>query len=261
MRGRRPRPLDDGGLHVAALEQRSETLPKLECRTKSGPWWGGSAGVLGLEPRTTGPEPAVLPITPYPMGVSVRPPCDRPDHHVSPCRTDPERYTRGGGTAKTGSPPAGGNAPPTGGPVVDQAHRPRHPRREAAGRPGTGSASRGSPPACRPSALSAVVMSPNVSASPKARKLLSTCIAMPASRPAGADDEDAGDDAEGEAVEEDRRSPATGRGTSAKISARPSTASACDAWLAHTSDAEGLGEVAAEQRTPPPRPGAGSGAG
>ena len=34
-----------------------------------------------------------------------------------------------------------------------------------------------------PVGLSAVVMSPNASASPKASKLLSTCIAMPASSP------------------------------------------------------------------------------
>src|SRR6476661_6644186 len=45
--------------------------------TKSCPGGPDLAGVLGLEPRTTGPEPAVLPITPYPMGVSVRPRCDR----------------------------------------------------------------------------------------------------------------------------------------------------------------------------------------
>src|SRR6266508_2682736 len=44
LRGRRPRPLDDGARRLA--------------------------GVPGLEPRLTGPEPVGLPITPHPTGPS-----------------------------------------------------------------------------------------------------------------------------------------------------------------------------------------------
>src|SRR3954464_11664465 len=49
VRGRRPRPLDDG----AVLQMRR---------------WCFLAGVPGLEPRLTEPETVGLPITPYPMG-------------------------------------------------------------------------------------------------------------------------------------------------------------------------------------------------
>ena len=55
LRGRRPRPLDDG---AAAIHMYRETLAFSEC--------GVSAGVPGLEPRLTEPESVVLPITPYP---------------------------------------------------------------------------------------------------------------------------------------------------------------------------------------------------
>src|SRR3954447_7043552 len=40
-------------------------------RTKSPPGGGDLAGILGLEPRITGPEPVVLPITPYPTDLPV----------------------------------------------------------------------------------------------------------------------------------------------------------------------------------------------
>src|SRR5690625_3241718 len=56
LRGRRARPLHNG----AKSEQNITG------------WTGMSqiAGVLGLEPRLTGPEPVGLPITPYPMGTA-----------------------------------------------------------------------------------------------------------------------------------------------------------------------------------------------
>jgi hypothetical protein len=54
LRGRRARPLHNGGL--------SDRNPSL------GLGFRPIAGVLGLEPRLTGPEPVGLPITPYPMG-------------------------------------------------------------------------------------------------------------------------------------------------------------------------------------------------
>src|SRR3954468_11729683 len=41
------------------------------------------AGVLGLEPRLTGPEPVGLPITPYPMGGSLRSPVE--NTRLYPC--------------------------------------------------------------------------------------------------------------------------------------------------------------------------------
>src|SRR5579863_8437655 len=50
LRGRRPRPLDDGAVHGIDT----------------------TAGVPGLEPRLTGPEPVGLPITPYPTGTRHR---------------------------------------------------------------------------------------------------------------------------------------------------------------------------------------------
>src|SRR5436190_329529 len=49
LRGRRPRPLDDGALETS-----------LWCNERT-------AGVPGLEPRLTEPESVGLPITPYPI--------------------------------------------------------------------------------------------------------------------------------------------------------------------------------------------------
>ena len=54
VRGRRPRPLDDGGL----LARRNLAEQRFLF----------AAGVPGLEPRLTEPESVVLPITPYPNG-------------------------------------------------------------------------------------------------------------------------------------------------------------------------------------------------
>src|SRR5580693_1212476 len=63
VRGRRPRPLDDG----------ARTDPRCQHSSPAyGPpnylWWRNFAGVPGLEPRMAEPESAVLPITPYPIG-------------------------------------------------------------------------------------------------------------------------------------------------------------------------------------------------
>src|SRR5262249_32988848 len=59
LRGRCPRPLDDGAL-----------LIDFGLSTSSGVVAHATpvAGVPGLEPRLTGPEPVGLPITPYPIG-------------------------------------------------------------------------------------------------------------------------------------------------------------------------------------------------
>jgi hypothetical protein len=60
LRGRRPRPLDDG-------TRTSELLLNL-CRSSAPlPRGRRSAGVPGLEPRLAEPESAGLPITPYPI--------------------------------------------------------------------------------------------------------------------------------------------------------------------------------------------------
>jgi hypothetical protein len=62
LRGRRARPLHNG----AMARRPDETVPKQPRATAM----SGFAGVLGLEPRMAVPETAVLPITPYPKGVS-----------------------------------------------------------------------------------------------------------------------------------------------------------------------------------------------
>src|SRR3954468_13879950 len=83
-----------------------ETLAKAGVRTKSRPLRTAIfAGVLGLEPRLTGPEPVVLPITPYPTDA-------RPSRHVDAlsagtCGSGPageKPYTRLGGASKTRAP-------------------------------------------------------------------------------------------------------------------------------------------------------------
>src|SRR3954452_18399810 len=72
LRGRRARPLHNGGEHV---NTRGETV-SVTPQTQQIPARGRDlAGVLGLEPRLTGPEPVVLPITPYPTD-------GRPSRHV-----------------------------------------------------------------------------------------------------------------------------------------------------------------------------------
>ena len=53
------------------------------------------AGILGLEPRLTGPEPVVLPITPYPNGGGLSAALTMaPEGRAKP-------YTRRSGAAKT----------------------------------------------------------------------------------------------------------------------------------------------------------------
>jgi hypothetical protein len=116
LRGRRPRPLDDGAVHSRAVlpqadrtgfagdTNRSSSAQQTTASGAVGPTraqdrsrckWGHSggpvpnvartphsgiratkntanAGVPGLEPRLTGPEPVGLPITPYPKGTRRR---------------------------------------------------------------------------------------------------------------------------------------------------------------------------------------------
>src|ERR1700759_4272335 len=90
LRGRRPRPLDDGAVHgagvlgagVASAVQTTASppvrptggrvviLPHEQARTFfASALVSRAAGVPGLEPRLTGPEPVGLPITPYPNGI------------------------------------------------------------------------------------------------------------------------------------------------------------------------------------------------
>ena len=82
LRGRRPRPLDDGALELQPGEPyqirlRVPNRPGLfsslyffSASSESLPLSRSSkaAGVPGLEPRLTEPESVVLPITPYPIG-------------------------------------------------------------------------------------------------------------------------------------------------------------------------------------------------
>src|SRR5664279_6499308 len=98
LRGRRPRPLDDGPLETkrndspsggsfrnTMLHERSVPLRRQDqgldhaaarryrpIGLTEGDLFisGNSAGVLGLEPRMAEPESAVLPITPYPKGLA-----------------------------------------------------------------------------------------------------------------------------------------------------------------------------------------------
>ena len=61
VRGRRPRPLDDGAPELPGRARAVVRDHRTGQRT-------GLAGVPGLEPRLTEPETVGLPITPYPMG-------------------------------------------------------------------------------------------------------------------------------------------------------------------------------------------------
>ena len=66
LRGRRPRPLDDGARNFVLLWKLSKhSFQKFGVKIGR-----TSAGVPGLEPRMAVPETAVLPITPYPNGRS-----------------------------------------------------------------------------------------------------------------------------------------------------------------------------------------------
>lgn len=73
LRGRRPRPLDDGAVlgcaraYLATWRVAHRISPRAQ---KDAP--GAEAGVPGLEPRLTEPESVGLPITPYPIGARRR---------------------------------------------------------------------------------------------------------------------------------------------------------------------------------------------
>ena len=78
LRGRRARPLHNGALAgLSGASQRSGSGENLTCKRsflRIGPRSQNPrtrAGVPGLEPRLTEPESVVLPITPYPKGVSL----------------------------------------------------------------------------------------------------------------------------------------------------------------------------------------------
>src|SRR3954449_11651090 len=77
-----------------------ETLAKAGVRTKSRPLRTAIfAGVLGLEPRLTGPEPVVLPITPYPTVLVVFGPAATLVSQGH--RAEEKPYTRGSERSKT----------------------------------------------------------------------------------------------------------------------------------------------------------------
>src|SRR5664280_2547707 len=77
LRGRRARPLHNGALQCCEVTQwffgsggnhtGKGGYLRIAPHRKTG---GTHAGVQGLEPRLTEPESVVLPITPYPKGVS-----------------------------------------------------------------------------------------------------------------------------------------------------------------------------------------------
>src|SRR6478735_3542940 len=72
LRGRRARPLHNGAL-VTNGAGRHRARRAAQGRRYRTAWTDLTAGVPGLEPRLTGPEPVGLPITPYPMGSHDRP--------------------------------------------------------------------------------------------------------------------------------------------------------------------------------------------
>src|SRR4051794_25122041 len=98
LRGRRARPLHNGGSHCCWNNLRNFTWKPLR-RTNRRPLDGDLAGILGLEPRLTGPEPVVLPITPYPTVLLVFGPAAEVVSHRR--RTDEKPYTRGSERSKT----------------------------------------------------------------------------------------------------------------------------------------------------------------
>ena len=73
LRGRRARPLHNGGMLLC--EQPGNLIGAGLSHKIAGPVANlgdrDLAGILGLEPRLTGPEPVVLPITPYPTELPV----------------------------------------------------------------------------------------------------------------------------------------------------------------------------------------------
>src|SRR6266540_2554274 len=81
LRGRRPRPLDDGALGLSRC--RGNGAERYQHRRPR----ASVAGVPGLEPRLTEPESVGLPITPYPTGA---PRCADVELYPSP-RSPPNR--------------------------------------------------------------------------------------------------------------------------------------------------------------------------
>jgi hypothetical protein len=101
LRGRRARPLHNGGKHC--LKQPAELYLAVPQTCQSRPliisWGRDLAGLLGLEPRLTGPEPVVLPITPYPTVLLVfGPGAEVVSHRL---RAGEKPYTRGSEPSKT----------------------------------------------------------------------------------------------------------------------------------------------------------------
>ena len=101
LRGRRARPLHNGGLHSAGVA--AATCGTLLGSPSDAPiavrWDGDLAGILGLEPRLTEPESVVLPITPYPTVLLVFGPVAT---LVSQgLRAEEKPYTRGSERSKT----------------------------------------------------------------------------------------------------------------------------------------------------------------
>ena len=101
LRGRRARPLHNGGSHC--VEQPAELYLGVPQTCQSPPFstaaGGDFAGILGLEPRLTGPEPVVLPITPYPTVLLVFGPVATVVSHR--LRAGEKPYTRRSEPSKT----------------------------------------------------------------------------------------------------------------------------------------------------------------
>ena len=101
LRGRRARPLHNGGSHC--VEQPAELYLGVSQTCQSPPFstaaGGDFAGILGLEPRLTGPEPVVLPITPYPTVLLVFGPVAMVVSHR--LRAGEKPYTRRSEASKT----------------------------------------------------------------------------------------------------------------------------------------------------------------
>src|SRR6476619_2279791 len=90
LRGRRARPLHNGGLFRAHRADATLSAAPRESQIVV------LAGVLGLEPRLTGPEPVGLPITPYPMGSA------HPENLWASGRTEGQRYTNASAATNRG---------------------------------------------------------------------------------------------------------------------------------------------------------------
>src|SRR3954454_5164478 len=147
-----------------------ETLAKAGVRTKSRPLRTAIfAGILGLEPRLTGPEPVVLPITPYPTDLLVHALSAEAVGHGG------EHYTRPLGATKTPG--------PAGVSVMFRSRIRCATHSTRARYTSDWVRVTGIVHQLPPTGFRVEAMSPNASARPNASQLLSTCIAMPASSP------------------------------------------------------------------------------